>query len=256
MYILYNKSILKNMAIRLDKFLATKYNQYSRNKINDFIKKGFVTVNNKTVDKPSLLVDDNDKVELNVSKDDIYVSRAAVKLLKAIETYNIDLNNKVCLDIGCSTGGFTQVMLKHNAQFVYAVDVGTDQFDKSILCDKVKLMEQTNFVSVPSNLFDKKIDFIACDVSFISATKIIKHVCDIFRYPFKFVCLIKPQFELTKQILDKCEGTIPSQYHKQAISSVCSCAKALGLSVSEVVESPILGAKGNNTEFLVLLERK
>lgn len=244
------------MAIRLDKFLANKYTKYSRNKINDFIKKGYVTVNDATVDKPSLLVDETNKIELNLENKELYVSRAAVKLIKGLKSFNIDLTNKVCLDIGCSTGGFSQVMLNNKAKYIYAIDVGTGQFDKSILCDKIKLYEQTNFINVEQTLFDKKIDFIACDVSFISATKIIKKVCSLFNYPFKFICLIKPQFELTKQILDQTQGTIPERYHNQAISSVCSCAKSLGLEVSNVVESPILGAKGNNKEYLVCLERK
>ncbi|MCQ2956800.1 MAG: hypothetical protein MJ233_02970 [Mycoplasmoidaceae bacterium] len=176
-------------------------------------------------------------------------------MLKALDTYKIDLNNKVCLDIGCSTGGFSQVMLKHKAKKVYAVDVGTNQFDKSILCDKVILMEQTHFCHTKPTDFEH-IDFIACDVSFISATKIIEHVAKIFNYPLTFICLIKPQFELTKQILDKCKGSIPEKYHQQAISSVCSCATKHGFKVSHVVESPILGAKSNNKEFLVCLRKE
>ena len=87
------------------------------------------------------------------------------------------------------------------------------------------------------------------------AKKIIEHVVKIFNYPFTFVCLIKPQFELTKAILDQCKGSIPPKYHKQAITSVCNYAKQLGLATSEVIESPILGAKSNNKEFLVCLKR-
>ncbi len=182
------------------------------------------------------------------------MSRGAYKLLKALETYKISLLNKTCLDIGCSTGGFSHVMLKHGAKKIYAVDVGTNQFDKSLLCDKIVLMEQTHFCKTKANDFEH-IDFIACDVSFISATKIIQHCSYLFNYPHTFVCLIKPQFELTKQILDQCKGIIPERYHQQAISSVCNCAKAFGYSISQVVESPILGAKSNNKEFLVCLRK-
>lgn len=243
------------MAIRLDKFLAKTYTKYSRNKLNQFIISGYVLVNSKVQTKPSFLVSDNDKVELKVSNDDIWVSRGAYKLLKALEEYKIDLTNKVCLDIGCSTGGFTHVMLRNNAKKVYAVDVGTNQFDKSILNDKVVLMEQTHFCNTTALDFDH-IDFIACDVSFISAKKIIEHVVKLFNYPFTFICLIKPQFELTKEILDRCKGVIPEKYHQQAISSVCNYAKQLGLEVGKVIVSPIQGAKSNNTEFLVCLRRK
>ncbi|MBQ0045784.1 MAG: TlyA family RNA methyltransferase [Mycoplasma sp.] len=243
------------MAIRLDKFLAKTYSKYSRNKLNQFILSGYVLVNNKVQTKPSYLVNDNDKVDLKVCTDDVWVSRGAYKLLKALEEYKIDLTDKVCLDIGCSTGGFTHVMLRNNAKKVYAVDVGTNQFDKSILNDKVVLMEQTHFCH--TNVLDfEHIDFIACDVSFISAKKIIEHVVKLFNYPFTFVCLIKPQFELTKEILDKCKGVIPEKYHQQAISSVCNYAKQLGLEVSNVIASPIQGAKSNNTEFLVCFRRR
>ncbi|XQP55515.1 MAG: TlyA family RNA methyltransferase [Mycoplasmoidaceae bacterium] len=241
------------MAIRLDKFLTQSYKQYSRNKLNQFVTTGYVFVNGVKETTPSYLVKDTDKVELKVPSD-IWVSRGAYKLLKALEEYKIDLNNEVCLDIGCSTGGFTHVMLKHGAKKVYAVDVGTNQFDKSLLSDKVVLLEQTHFCKTKSNDFEH-IDFIACDVSFISAKKIIEHVVKLFNYPFTFVCLIKPQFELTKEILDKCKGIIPEKYHNQAISSVCNCATKLGLQVSNVVASPITGAKSNNTEFLVCLRR-
>lgn len=242
------------MAIRLDKFLAETNKNYTRNKLNQFILAGYVLVNNKVETKPSYLVKDTDKVELKVDKDNVWVSRGAYKLLKALETYKIDLKNKVCLDIGCSTGGFSQVMLKHGAKKVYAVDVGTNQFDKSLLCDKVVLMEQTHFCKTNANDFEH-LDFIACDVSFISATKIIEHVAKIFNYPITFVCLIKPQFELTKEILDQCKGIIPEKYHNQAISRVCDCAKQNGFKIEQVVESPILGAKSNNKEFLVCLRK-
>lgn len=242
------------MAIRLDKFLTQSYKNYSRNKLNQFISAGYVLVNNKVETKPSYLVNEQDKVELNVPNDQVWVSRGAFKLLKALETYNIDLTNKVCLDIGCSTGGFSQVMLRHHAKKIYAVDVGTNQFDKSILCDKIVLKEQTHFCQTKPSDFEH-IDFIACDVSFISATKIIQHCNKLFNYPHTFVCLIKPQFELTKEILDKCKGVIPEKYHQQAISSVCNCAKECGYTISQVVESPILGAKSNNKEFLVCLRK-
>ncbi len=175
--------------------------------------------------------------------------------MKAIEYFHISLNDKICLDIGCSTGGFSQVMLKHNAKKIYAVDVGTNQFDKTLYCNKIVLREKTHFCSTKTSDFEK-IDFIACDVSFISATKIIEHINKIFKYPLSFVCLIKPQFELTKEILDKCKGLIPIKYHKQAISKVCSSAKRCGFNVGEVIQSPILGAKSNNIEYLVYLEKK
>lgn len=243
------------MAIRLDKFLTQTQKQYSRNKIGQFIEAGWVSVNGVIETTPSCLVKENDKVELKINQNNVWVSRGAYKLLKAIEYYNIDLKNKVCIDIGCSTGGFTQVMLKHGAKKVYAIDVGTNQFDRSILCDKIELMEQTHFCKTKSSEFDS-VDFIACDVSFISATKIIEHISKIINKDIEFVCLIKPQFELTKKILDECEGTIPTKYHKQAISKVCNLAHKLGFKIYDVIDSPIQGAKSNNKEFLVYMRKE
>jgi len=245
------------MAIRLDKFIVEKYPKYSRNKVSNLIKKGCAKVNGQVVLEPSFKVYENDYIEFEVKPELDYVSRAAVKLLAGLKYFNIDLNDKVCLDIGCSTGGFTQVMLENGAKFIYAVDVGTDQFDKSLLeSRKIKLMEQTNFCHTQPSDFDQKIDFIACDVSFISAKKILDRVKFLFNYPYKFILLIKPQFELTKEILDECKGSVPEKYHQQAISSVCGYAAALGFEISKVIESPILGAKGNNKEFIVCLTNK
>lgn len=241
------------MAIRLDKRLV-KDTQYSRNKICQLIKDGCVTVNEKIVTKPSTLVDENDKILITI-KQQVWESRGAYKLLEAIKQYHLNLKDKVCLDIGCSKGGFTHVMLNYGAKKVYAVDVGSNQFSPLLLNENVVLMENTHFCHTKQSDFEH-IDFIACDVSFISAKKIIEHVVKIFNYPFTFVCLIKPQFELTKEILDKCKGFIPEKYHQQAITSVCSYASQLGLEVSKVIESPILGAKSNNKEFLVCLRRK
>ncbi|XQP55215.1 MAG: TlyA family RNA methyltransferase [Mycoplasmoidaceae bacterium] len=241
------------MAIRLDKFLTDKYKNYSRNKIVQFIEDGWVLVNGAVEKTPSCLVTEDDIISLNI-KDDVWVSRGAYKLLKALVYYDIDLKDKICLDIGCSTGGFTQVMLEYGAKKVIAVDVGTNQFDRSLLSDKVKLMEGTHFCTTKKSDFGP-VDFAACDVSFISATRIIEHVGRMFSYPFEMVCLIKPQFELTKEILDRCKGVVPEKYHKQAIDRVCSCANQNGFMISEVIESPILGAKGGNKEYLVYLRK-
>lgn len=246
------------MAIRLDKFLVSKNTNYSRNKVSNFIKSGCVTVNNKVITEPSFLVNDSDKIDLKIKDECNYVSRAAIKLLKGLDYFKIDLKNKVCLDIGSSTGGFSQVMIQKQCKFVYAVDVGTNQFDKNLLnkySSIIKLMEQTNFCHMQPNNFDQKIDFIACDVSFISAKKILDRINFIFDYPLQMILLIKPQFELTKEILDKCEGSVPEKYHQQAISNVCNHAKKLGWNISEVIDSPILGAKGYNKEFIVYLTK-
>lgn len=244
--------VVQTKKNRLDKFLASHTN-FSRNKIIDLINKKLVKVNNKIIEDKSYLIGDKDKITIEKTK--IYVSRAAYKLLYALDHYKINLKDKVCLDIGCSTGGFTQVMLESKAKFVYAIDVGYKQFNRNLLSEKVCLKEKTNFLNLNSNDFKQRIDFIACDVSFVSITKMITHINKIFSYPFKLVCLIKPEFELTPKIMAKSKGYVNSKYHNKVIKKILSLAKKLNFKIYDVIKSPILGAKKNNIEFLVLLEK-
>lgn len=240
---------------RLDKYLIDKKLYLSRNKAEAAIKESAVFVNNKLVTSTSFLVNDEDVIEIKIKNN--YVSRGAYKLLEAIKHWNLNLNNQNCIDVGCSTGGFSQVLLENNVNHIYAIDVGTKQFDKSIDLNKITLLENTHFLNIQKEAFHHKIDFICCDVSFISSCKIIEHVCKIIDGPFKMISLIKPQFELTKQILDKNKGLISDEkLWKQAINRVIDCAKAQNLYFTNVIDSPILGAKSGNKEFLILLERK
>lgn len=241
--------------IRLDKFLSKKYSQFSRNKISNFISHNFVLVNNKPITKSSYLVKENDNIVLLINENNSWVSRGSYKLKKALEVFKIDLHNKTCLDIGCSTGGFCHVMIKNGAKKIYAIDVGTDQFAKELLCEKIILREKTNFCQTKTNDYEK-IDFISCDVSFTSSTKIINHVCKIFNYPFIFICLIKPQFELTKKILNSCNGRVHKKYFQQVFDKIYNCAAKNNLFYSQIIPSPILGAKRNNQEFLIYMEHK
>ena len=136
----------------------------SRNQAQTMIKKGYIKWNNKIVDKPSKLIDSNNLEVLNDLK---YVGRGALKLEKAIDIFKIDITDKICMDIGASTGGFTQVLLNHAAKLVYAIDVGRDQLDKTLLENKkVISMEETNFRYIDLNKFEN-IDLISIDVSFI-----------------------------------------------------------------------------------------
>ena len=241
-----------NKSLRLDSFLVSTGKVDSRNKVISLIKQKKVLVNDVVIEKPSHILDLTDKVE--IIKNDEYVSRGAYKLIEAIKTFKLNLKDKVCLDIGSSTGGFSQVMLENGAKIIYAVDVGTNQFDKKLLSNKIMLMENTHFLSLNENSFQHKINFIACDVSFISATKIIEHVCKIIKNNFTFVCLIKPQFELTKQIMDKNKGKVVNKiHHDMAIKKIVDTAKTFNLDFSKVIESPILGAKKENKEFLICL---
>ena len=226
---------------RIDKFLVDRIN-LSRNKIVSLIEKKLIEVNGNVINDKSHLVNSND--EIIIKKIKVYVSRGAYKLLHAIKHYKINLENKICLDVGCSTGGFSQVMLEGKAKFIYAIDVGYKQFNR-------KLLSKTNFLNLNRSDFEHKIDFIACDVSFISLTKIIEHINKIFAYPFKLVCLIKPEFELTPKIIAKNKGHVDLKYHKKVIEKILSLAKKLNLKIHEPVKSPIVGAKKGNIEYLI-----
>lgn len=237
---------------RIDKFLVDRIN-LSRNKIVSLIEKKLIEVNGNFINDKSHLVNSND--EIIIKKIKVYVSRGAYKLLHAIKHYKINLENKICLDVGCSTGGFSQVMLEGKAKFIYAIDVGYKQFNRKLLSKKICLKEKTNFLNLNSRDFAHKIDFIACDVSFISLTKIIEHINKIFAYPFKLVCLIKPEFELTPKIIAKNKGHVDLKYHKKVIEKILSLAKKLNLKIHEPIKSPIVGAKKRNIEYLILLEK-
>ena len=237
---------------RIDKFLVDRIN-LSRNKIVSLIEKKLIRVNGNVINDKSHLVNSND--EIIIKKTKVYVSRGAYKLLHAISYYKINLENKICLDIGCSTGGFSQVMLENKAKFIYAIDVGYKQFNHKLLSKKICLKEKTNFLNLNSTDFANKIDFIGCDVSFISLAKIIKHIHKIFPYPFKLVCLIKPEFELTPKIIAKNKGYVNLKYHKKVIEKILSLAKKLNFKIHEPIKSPIVGVKKRNIEYLVLLEK-
>ncbi len=239
---------------RVDVALIKRQLVDSRNKAKLAIQANLVKINNVIINKVNFLVNESDVIEL--ISNDKYVSRGAYKLDAAIKHWNINLSNKVCVDIGCSTGGFSQIMLENDCKKIYAIDVGTNQFSQKILCDKVQLFEQTHFLDVTQSIFQEKIDFIGCDVSFISATKIINHINDTLVDNFKMVCLIKPQFELSKKIIDNNNAIIKDKkLHDKAIDKIISCIKNKGYKIHGVIDSPITGAKKQNKEFLVFFEK-
>ena len=167
-------------SIRLDNYLVLKGFTPSRSKASELIHNGKVKVNNKVILKPSFNVNEEDNIEVLENKVLKYVSRGGLKLEKAIEYFNLDLTDKVILDIGSSTGGFTDCALKHKAKFVYALDVGTNQLHESLLNnEKVFSMENTNFKDVTKDMFDKHIDLYVCDVSFISIQTILKKLKEL-----------------------------------------------------------------------------
>lgn len=240
--------------MRLDKYVVDKKIIDSRTKARDLISNGFVVVNNKIVTNSAYKLNDNDIVEVN--QHDEYVSRGAYKLIAAINKFKINLKDKVVMDIGSSTGGFSQVCLINGAKKIYAIDVGKNQMnDKLKNNSKIELHEQLNFKDVKLNLFRDQIDFIVVDVSFISVTKILEKISELFSYPLKLIILIKPQFELGKEIIKANRGVIKNKkLWDKAIDIVSAFAKKLNYNINSLIVSPIKGGDGNK-EFLMYLDK-
>ncbi|MCB9498645.1 MAG: TlyA family RNA methyltransferase [Bacillales bacterium] len=233
--------------MRLDIYLVQ--NQYfeSRNKAVYSIKKGLVLINGLVVDKPSFIVSDSDIVSV---KDDAlkYVSKGGLKLEKALSFYKISPKGYSCLDIGSSTGGFTDCLLQNGAKLVYSIDVGTDQLHKKLKEDsRVKSYEQTNFLDFNLTVLPK-IDLICIDVSFTSIKPIIKRIVENFKETI-IIALIKPQFEAGKIYMKN--GVLKDKnIQKSILNDIKAFLKSLNLSYDEVIDSPIKGGSGNQ-EYLI-----
>ena len=242
------------MKERLDKYLVSNNFVATRTKTKELIKSNNVKVNDKIVTKASYIVKDHDNVEIIDNSSIKYVSRAGLKLEGAIDSFNLDLKDKSIMDIGSSTGGFTDCSLRHGAKKVVAIDVGTDLLADSLRDDeRVELYEQLNFKNAPSNLFEN-IDIIVSDVSFIS----LKHIIDRISLEdedFELVFLIKPQFECGKEIADKFKGIInDEEVHKDVILDIFTYFKQYGYNIIDLDVSKIQGKSGN-IEYLAHFRR-
>lgn len=225
---------------RLDNYLVKNGLVKTRTRSKYEIENGNVSVNGKIITKPSFKVSDEDEIIVNNSFD--YVSKGALKLLKAKEEFNIDFNNKVMLDIGSSTGGFSEVALRNNIKKIIAIDVGKDQFNKDLQKDdRVELHEETD---IRDFNIKEKIDLITIDVSFISVLKIIDKIKEI--NPNEIVLLIKPQFECGKEIADKYKGIpLNKEVHKEVINRVINNFKNINYMIQDLTYSPVTGGSGN-----------
>lgn len=238
------------MKIRLDKLIGLKEEQLSRNRIQSLITNSKVRVEGHIITKNSALVDADAEIELDLN-DNLYVSRAGYKLDAALDEFGIDLEDKICLDIGASTGGFTQVMLNRRAKKVYALDVGTNQLAPVIRADeRVVVMEHTNARYLDETLFDDIIDFVSCDVSFISLKLIIPAIKNLLKAPAECVVLVKPQFEVGAKRLNK-RGVLKDERDGiRALNDIAEEFRTAGFKVLGDVPSSIRGASGNQ-EYLL-----
>ncbi len=237
--------------MRLDVYLVEKGLFSTRNKAQSAIKDNAISINGKIVSKPNFDVSEFDEVTI-LKESNPYVSRGGFKLEKAIKEFNLDFKDKVILDIGSSTGGFTDCSLKHGAKLVYSVDVGTDQLDKSLLGrDDVVVYEQTNILDVYE--LPHHIDFMVMDVSFVSIEVILPAVDRFLDDTNGFVCLIKPQFEVGKVHMKN--GVVKDRNtHIRVIENVRDVLKQYNMGILKLIPSPILGGSGNK-EFLAYIKR-
>lgn len=241
--------------MRLDLFLVKNMHISSRNQAQDLISKQLVLVNNRMIDKPHYDLKASDQVQ--ILDHEQYVSRGAYKLLAAIDAFQINFSNKVVVDIGSSTGGWTQVALINRAKKVYAIDVGTQQMHPSLINNsRVCLLENTNYKDLTPQTFNEKVDILMADVSFISLIPLIKKIPTLFNYPIKLIFLIKPQFEVPLDIVNKYKGVIKDKkWQNYAINKIVNQAHTLKWKVINVIPCPILGKSGNQ-EYLIYIKTK
>ena len=242
------------MKIRLDQYVFQEGYAPSRQRAQALIMSGIVFVNNQKVDKAGTMIKETDIVEVR-GKDLKYVSRGGLKLEKAMELYALELEGKVCMDIGASTGGFTDCMLQNGAAKVYAVDVGYGQLAWKLRSDeRVKNMEKTNIRNVTLDMLEEPINFFSVDVSFISLKHIFPVAYAISTEDVTGVCLVKPQFEAGKEKVGKKGVVRDSRVHKEVIENVIGYANLNNFFVHELTFSPIKGPEGN-IEFLIVISK-
>lgn len=236
---------------RIDKLLVERGLADSRTKAQALVMAGVVLVEEQRVEKPSQEFSIEAKIRIKgATAESRYVGRGGLKLEKALEHFQIDVADFVCLDVGASTGGFTDCLLQHGTRRVVAVDVGTNQLDWRLRQDdSVEVRENVNARYLKPEDFTEKFDLAVMDVSFISVTKILPALVPLLKETGKILTLIKPQFEVGRGEVGKGGIVKEPEKHERVIREVNQAAESLGLKIIGVIDSPILGADGNK-EFL------
>ena len=244
------------MKERLDVLLVRRGLAESREKAKAVIMAGCVYVNDQKEDKAGAMFDETKISNLEVRGNTLpYVSRGGLKLAKAMKQFDISLEGKVCMDIGASTGGFTDCMLQNGAVKVYSVDVGHGQLAWKLRNDeRVVCMEKTNFRYMVREDIQDDLDFASVDVSFISLTKILGPAYNLLKTDAQMVCLIKPQFEAGREKVGKKGVVRDKAVHEEVIERIITFALENGFSVHHLEYSPIKGPEGN-IEYLVHIEK-
>ncbi len=246
---------MKEQKERLDILLVSKNLAPSREKAKAIIMSGIVYVNGQKEDKPGAVFGASASVEVR-GMTLRYVSRGGLKLEKAIECFGVSLAEKICMDVGSSTGGFTDCMLQNGAQKVYAVDVGHGQLDWKLRNDeRVVCMERTNIRYVTPEDITDRIQFSSIDVSFISLTKVLGPVQRLLTENGQIVALIKPQFEAGREKVGKKGVVREKSTHLEVIEKVIAYAHNLEFEILNLDYSPIKGPEGN-IEYLIYLQNQ
>jgi len=242
---------------RIDKLLVERGLADSRTKAQALVMAGVVLVNEQRVNKPSDTVAPDAQIRVKGGDDPSsrYVGRGGLKLEAALRDFALNVTGFKCLDVGASTGGFTDCLLQHGAEKVIALDVGHNQLDWRLRTDKrVEVRESVNARYLQPDDFVTKFDLVVMDVSFISATKIMPVIVALLKEAGRLITLIKPQFEVGRGEVGKGGIVRDREKHERVIEEVNRAAQELGLQSRRVIESPIRGADGN-LEFLALYEK-
>ena len=242
------------MKVRLDVLLVSRGLAESREKAKAVIMEGKVFVKGQREDKAGAMFDEAAPIEIHGQKLR-YVSRGGLKLEKAVEHFDLKLEGKVCMDVGSSTGGFTDCMLQNGAAKVYAVDVGTNQLDWKLRSDpRVVCMEKTNIRYLLPEQLDEKPEFASIDVAFISLTKVLRPVRELLTPDGQVAALIKPQFEAGREKVGKKGVVREKSTHLEVIRQVLTFAWTAGFDILALEFSPIKGPEGN-IEYLAWLQK-
>lgn len=237
---------------RLDKYLQDQYD--SRSKAADAIKNGAITVNGKVITKPGFMIDPEQDVIVRAQDEDLYASRGAYKLVQALDTFQIDVKGRTALDIGASTGGFSDVLLRRGVHKVYALDVGHMQLLPRLEADeRLVKMEGRNARAIQADWFDEPIDLVVMDVSFISARTILDAVLPVLNAD-EMVILVKPQFEAGPAHLNK-NGVLKNEKVRRQILDEMKAYGAGRFHTVQLIDTTLKGRSGNQEALLHLKGR-
>ena len=242
---------------RIDKLLVERGLAESRTKAQAIVMAGAVLANEQRISKPSDLIPTDAEIRVKGADDPAsrYVGRGGLKLEAALRDFEVDVQDRVCLDVGSSTGGFTDCLLQHGARRVIAIDVGHNQIDWRLRTNpRVEVREGVNARYLRPEEFDTQFDLIVMDVSFISATKVLPALVPLLKHDGRLITLIKPQFEVGRGEVGKGGIVLEPEKRTRVVEEVNRAAQELGLLARKVIESPLQGADGN-VEFLALYEK-